>query len=211
MTKPVQLGDQTQWQSQNLEHLRYEYSLSAQDMVLDIGAYQCEFATGIYNRYQCKVLAFEPTPQPADALLKWEQEEIMPLLKTAVINETGLLVKAAAWIKDGIIQLGGEHFWVGMYEKDHLQSYPCLDIIKATQPLKEIALCKINIEGGEYKLLPYMIAGGMMDRVKYLQVQFHLIEGQDNEAKYATIAAQLEKTHKLSWRYPFVWESWERK
>jgi hypothetical protein len=40
-------------------------------------------------------------------------------------------------------------------------------------------------------------------------VQFHLIE-QDNDLVYGKLSERLSKTHKISWRYPFVWENWER-
>lgn len=109
----------------------------------------------------------------------------------------------AAWIRDGFIILGGHFYYTSFFDKSNPTSYGCVDI----KPfVKDIALCKINIEGMEYDLLEYMMP--FISEVKNLQVQFHLIEGYDK--RYKRISEELSKTHKLTWRYPFVWENWER-
>ena len=83
-----------------------------------------------------------------------------------------------------------------------------MDIAKYLQ--SEVALCKINIEGGEYELLQYIISKGLMKNIKNLQVQFHYIEGKDCEKMYSVIEGLLSLTHRQTWRFPFVWENWER-
>lgn len=59
----VSLNEESQsaWQVQNLEHLRYEYDLKPDDVVIDLGAYRGEWANEIRARYGCQVLAVEPT------------------------------------------------------------------------------------------------------------------------------------------------------
>ena len=86
--------------------------------------------------------------------------------------------------------------------------YGCEDITKYLR--QEIAVCKMNIEGGEYQLLDYIIETGTIKNIKNLQVQFHLVKGYDSEKCYKLIAKRLGQTHKITWRYPFVWESWKR-
>ena len=109
----------------------------------------------------------------------------------------------AAWIREGELRLGGAFYYTSAFDDKEVKTYKCVDI----KPfVKDIALCKINIEGMEYDLLDYMMP--FISEIKHLQVQFHLIP--DHEKRYKRIADQLSKTHKLSWRYPFVWESWER-
>ena len=69
-------------------------------------------------------------------------------------------------------------------------------------------LVKLNIEGGEYGLLEHLIETGAIRKMCHLQVQFHLHVPGAKE-RYRRIARQLRRTHKLQWRYPFVWESWK--
>ena len=42
------------------EQLRYNYDLNYDSTVMDLGAYKGEFSKKIYDKYQCKIFAFEP-------------------------------------------------------------------------------------------------------------------------------------------------------
>jgi hypothetical protein len=44
-----------------------------------------------------------------------------------------------------------------------------------------------------------------------LQVQFHIVEGQDYQTAYKELSDRLSKTHFITWRYPFCWENWKRR
>jgi hypothetical protein len=115
----------------------------------------------------------------------------------------------AAWLFDGIITAGGQYYYTSAFDKTGPQNeYRCVDI--APFIYKEVALCKINIEGGEYQLLDYIIKRGLVHSLKNIQVQFHLIEGMDCESLYQQLAVRLSKTHSITWRTPFVWENWKR-
>ncbi len=114
----------------------------------------------------------------------------------------------AAWLFDGEIEMGGQYLYTSLFNTDNRQKYKCVDIARFID--KEIALVKINIEGGEYQLIQYMISKGLMKFIKHLQIQFHIVESFNWRYRYEKICTELSFTHKISWRYPFVWESWER-
>lgn len=114
----------------------------------------------------------------------------------------------AAWIYDGEIELGGAFYYSSQFLPPVVK-VKCVDIARYLD--KEIRLVKINIEGGEYQLLDYIIEKDLIGNIAELQVQFHLIEGADSEKEYYLLAKRLSMTHKLTWRYPFVWENWTRK
>lgn len=118
------------------------------------------------------------------------------------------LDQRAAWINDGTIELGGQFYYTSQFDTTNKQTFRCVDI--APYLNNEVALCKINIEGMEYVLIQYIIETGLIKNIKNLQVQFHLIDGDDNDLVYQTLAKQLRKTHSLTWQYPFVWENWKR-
>lgn len=169
----AEIGDQTEWVEKGLERLRYEYDLKPDDLVIDIGSYIGEWSNGIFLKYGCKPVEFDP------------------------------LVNYAAWIYDGRLKFTGAFYYTEPDINGHAE-YNCIDINRELRG-KQIALLKMNIEGGEYTLLPYMIKGGIIEQIENLQVQFHL--GGDYEA----VEKELTKTHTLTWRYPFVWENWKRK
>lgn len=186
----VTLNEDSQaiWQSQNLEYLRYEYSLKPDDLVIDIGAYRGEWAEEIYNRYRCKLILIEPTP-------------------SIVGFEYGQVINKAASDHNGKLKFGGAYYYTSAHE-DPVTEYECFDINSLLSKYDEIALVKINVEGAEYGLLKHIIGAGLHGRVRNLQVQFHCIEGEPYKTMYEEITTELRKTHHLSFYFPFCWENW---
>jgi hypothetical protein len=76
--------------------------------------------------------------------------------------------------------------------------------------VEEVDLLKINIEGGEFELIPAIIDSGLISRVRFIQVQFHSFAPNAYELR-EQIRKNLKKTHQEMWCYQFVWESWKRK
>jgi len=114
----------------------------------------------------------------------------------------------AAWIKDGSITVGGNYLYTSFYDQENERLVECEDIGKYL--CQEVAVCKINIEGGEYALLKHIISGYYMPNIRNLQVQFHHVEGLDTAQLYEEIRLLLLMTHTPEWKYPFCWESWKR-
>lgn len=115
----------------------------------------------------------------------------------------------AAWLFDGTLKMGGAYYYTTMFVSETPNEYECIDIAPFLQ--SEVRLVKINIEGGEYELLKYIIDRGLMNNIVDLQVQFHIIEGEPWKEAYDIMAQRLLQTHELSWRWPFCWESWQRR
>lgn len=88
-----------EWQEKDMEHLRYEYDLQPDDLVLDIGSYRREFADEIIRRYGCKVECFDA------------------------------LDNRAAWTHNGTIKMGGQYYYTSMFdEQSPQQEFACVDI-----------------------------------------------------------------------------------
>lgn len=190
----VTLNEESQsaWQSQNLEHLRYEYDLKPDDIVIDIGAYRGEWATQIYCKYGCRLIVIEPTP--------W-----------IVGFPFGEVINKAASDHDGKQSFGGAYYYTSSYEHPNNTEYECFDINTLLSEYNEIALVKINTEGNEFEILPHIIANGLHRRIKNLQIQFHEIEGEPYQEWYNSIAESLTESHELTFSYSFCWENWHRK
>jgi hypothetical protein len=83
-----------------------------------------------------------------------------------------------------------------------------IDRILLENNINEVDLLQINIEGDEYDLMEYMIESNIVNKIKNIQIQFHLgiendIERRDNIQKNL-----ISKGFKNKFNYPFVWESW---
>lgn len=179
------------WQEQDLEHIRYEYDLQPNDVVIDIGAYKGEWSTEIYSRYKCRIIAIEPTEYICDF-------------------KNGTIINMAAGTHKGKMLFGGRAYCSSIFEPgDH--EYECFDINGVLELYPEIALVKINIEGAEYDLLSHVIGAGLHKRIKNIQVQFHQVAGVPYGIWYKEIEKKLSLTHTRNWHYPFCWENWQLK
>lgn len=79
-----------------------------------------------------------------------------------------------------------------------------------TNSISAIDLMKINIEGEEYDLLEHLLDCGLTDRIVNIQVQFHDFVPKAEE-RMKKIQERLQRTHSLTYQYPFVWENWKLK
>ena len=116
---------QAEWQSQDREFLRYEYDLSPDDVVIDIGAHEGEFSQQIYDKFKCKVIAIEPTGY----IDKFKDGEV---------------IQKAASDYDGEQSFGGLSLYTSIYEPA-AHRYPCFDICSLLEKYPDIGLVKINM------------------------------------------------------------------
>jgi hypothetical protein len=180
------------WIANNMEPKRYEYDLTPDDLVIDLGAYRGEFAEAIHAKYGCKVICVEPT----------DAANYLALYPWATV------VNAAASVDNVPMKFGGAFYYTSLFEPGET-TYPCFDVLELLIDQK-IALLKMNVEGMEWSLIPRILESGLIRNIKYLQVQFHKMNDRA-DLNYAYIAKDLLKTHEMMWRVPFCWESWKIK
>ena len=185
------------------EKLRCEYDdLNAESLVIDLGGYKGQWASDIYARYNCRVLVFEPVRSFAEKIkARFERNPMIEVFCLAL----------GANRRQEIISLGadGTSVYRNSSEKETIQFE---DVAKffSEHGVSSVDLMKINIEGGEYELLPRLFDAGLVNRIKHLQIQFHDI-GSDSELRMKKICQELEKTHNPTYQYKFVWENWMRR
>lgn len=182
---------QSRWSAENAEHLRYEYDLTPDDVVFDIGAYRGEWSAEIYRRYGCRIIGIEPTPYNA-------------------FDHFERFINKAASDHDGVMNFGGAYYYSSAHE-DPVESFPCFDVNPVLAEYPEIALCKVNIEGGEWSLLPHVISANLHLRVKNWQIQFHMIEGEPWHQWYDMIVRELDKSFVRTFDFEMCWQNWMRK
>jgi FkbM family methyltransferase len=186
-------GDQT---------LRVEYPIAPNEIVLDVGGFEGQWASDIFGRSLCTVHVFEPVPHFADAIRRrFAANPHIRLHAAALGGAEGKLAIAVDGDASSTILQGEDSIEVPVR---------CFADVVRENGWTEIALMKVNIEGGEYELLEHLIASGLAGRVRNLQVQFHDFV-PDAHARMLAIQEQLRATHELTYYFPFIWENWQRK
>ncbi|WP_281856096.1 FkbM family methyltransferase [Litoreibacter halocynthiae] len=191
-----------QWKRDKMEAKRYVFEgLNIDSVVFDVGGFEGNWAQDIYDRYGSTIHVFEPHPTFAAALEKrFAKNPKIVVHAFALGSEAGQLHlsddgDASSAVNDVAGSVSGE-------------VRPVAEFMKEFEP-PVIDMMKINIEGGEYDLLPALAASGDLSRFGIVQVQFHQFRESDGALRDA-VRADLAKTHSEKWCYPFVWEEWHR-
>lgn len=178
------------------ESLRYEYPLTEDSWVVDVGAHIGNFSRDIAARYNCHVLGFEPVPEFWQSAIKNQSAKttILPVGLGNAFRMADFRIKG---------DMTGE-----FAESDIVHMCPIIPI-DALLRLPRIDLLKINCEGGEYSLLERIITIGMQKKIDNIQIQFHDVV-QCAVRMREQIGRELSKTHHLTYDAPFVWENWQQ-
>ncbi len=175
--------------------------LDADSVVLDLGGYHGNWASTMRDSYGCLVHVFEPHPAFASLIVdRFSDDSAVTVHDCAIGPYNGDII-----LSD---------------EMDGSSACTTTDrtirgrMVNATEMLeqigaKDIAVAKINIEGGEYDLLQHLIATGAVQKIQTITVQFHYFVPKAR-AMRDQIRNDLAKTHRCAWSYDFVWEEWTR-
>lgn len=172
-------------------------------LMFDFGGYKGDWASLMRNRYNAQVHVFEPHPRFASALRsRFESDQSVTVHEFGLGDADRQIELCDAGDASSSFKSGGKESLQGKLRSTRAffgeMQFPEIDVVK------------VNIEGGEYVLLPELINSDHIGAIKTLQVQFHLYEQEDISRRDA-IRAQMARTHRCDWSYDFVWEQWSRK
>lgn len=188
-----------------MEEFRLQYPLSSESLVLDVGVYHGHFAAWYRARWDCTVLGFEPAAGFfAQSSQRFATDPRVTIHNYGLGARNGKLPLA--------IQSDGTSFY--FEQASQVEAAEMRDVVEVFGELglARVDLCKINIEGGEYELLPRMLDAGLVERVRFFQVQYHSNCGSPEGPTAARdgIRERLSKTHREQWCVNGgQWESWE--
>lgn len=182
--------------------LRLEYPLTSDSLVFDVGGYHGDFAAAINRKYDCTVFIFEPVEQFFQLCCRRFQGN-----------------KKIVCFNYGLSDVDGQ-FDIVLAENSSSLASPLVRGKKAKIKIRSVVSCiheleikcidlmKINIEGGEFELIPALIDSGEIQKISDLQVQFHNFISQASRRRME-IRNMLAATHRETWNYEFVWENWK--
>lgn len=181
-----------------------DFPLTEDSVVFEIGGYEGRWAKEIATRYNPELFVFEPQ--------MWAYRKCLEALKGfdhTYVFEYGLGLKTGVfpmgnWETDGCSLV---NFPSGKLAGDGIIT-EMSEFLKSLN-VDHIDLCLMNIEGYEFKLIPYMIETGIMDKIDYFMCQFHLVSATGNE--YYDLRREISKTKKLRFDYGAILTCWESK
>lgn len=178
---------------------RLNYDLSDESLVIDLGGFEGQWASDIFSMYCCKVYIFELVP------------DYVNNIKSRFLKNGNIIVHAFGLASNNTttkISVTGDS------SSSYKPSGDMIDVqlISARDFFEEnnislVNLMKINIEGGEYDLLEYLISTNLINKIQNIQIQFHDFF-PDAKERMNKIQELLARTHKLTYQYEFVWENW---
>jgi len=184
--------------------MRLDYPLTKDSVVFDVGGYHGDFAEVINQKYHCKVYVFEPVKEFYELCVKRFKN-----------NSKVVCLNYGLSSKDECLDIGlaeNASSFDSPHTEGNTQGVELRSVEGCVSDLnvEHIDLFKINIEGGEFEVIPALIHSGLIKSIQYLQVQFHDFVDHAEE-KRKLIRNELMKTHTEMWNYEFVWESWKVK
>lgn len=170
-------------------------------MVIDLGGFDGQWASDVFSRYLSNVYVFEAIPEYAgDIAQRFSSNSKIKVYPFAVGRENRVDFMQLAGVGSSMFRAATDQKSVQVKVVDAKE---ILNLCETTG----CDLLKINIEGGEYEVLPRLIDAGLISKVRNLQIQFHDL-GEDSLSKMKSIQSDLAKTHVQTWSYELVWESW---
>jgi len=197
--------ERTRWyKDKGDDNLRLNYNLNKNSIIFDIGGYLGDFTEKISKKFESKIYLFEPN-------LEFYEKCLNKFKNNKNIKCFGF----------GLGKTNGEFYLsdnkeasstVRILDKNKTKKIKIKKVSDIIEELKinKIDLMKINIEGGEYDLLFFLIEKDLISRINNLQIQFHSFvpNAKNNREKIINL---LKKTHKNDWSYYFMWENWSLK
>ena len=192
------------WVKDSGEAKRYDYPLTPDSIVMDVGGYIGDFAHNIHTAYGCYLYIYEPVERFVSILKNRFKDspkiEICPHALGAETKETTINISSDA------TSLHNES--LNNTQTESISIKNIVDVVGEISKT-DIDLLKINIEGSEYGLLEKCVTANILPRFKNIQIQFHtFVDGAYSRRN--SIRKALEKTHTPTYDYPFIWENWTR-
>lgn len=177
---------------------RLNLPLTADSVVLDIGAHEGWFTGELWNKFGCNIYAFEPV-----ARFRVKLEERFRGNNKVVIFPSGL----GAYTRSVSMGIKGDMTGSFCVEPNESERVLIEDVIRYIPPQGEdmVDLVTINCEGGEYEILGRLIDTGAIKKVRNISVQFHTVV-PDYQARMERIIERLKETHDHVYGSPFIWD-----
>ncbi len=173
-------------------------------LVWEIGGYEGRWALQMAEKYECRVDVFEPQP--------WAAE----LARRALENTKADVWQFGLWTHNGDITMndfGRDGASFIKYKQPDRQTVLIKDVYAhfLEWKIEQIDVCLMNIEGGEFILIPYMLGMGLFSKIKYFWCQWHIDYVQNAHEKWDFLKQKMGETHDFYWDAGVTAQAWVRR
>lgn len=190
-------GPRNEW---DIESVNWE--LNSDSVVVEIGGYQGRWAKAIHDLYQPHLYVFEPQD--------WAWKNCCEALKGtgakvydyALGTYSGMSV-LGDYGRDGASLLKPKH-----EDRRDVFVRDAVQVLLNELHLTHIDLMLMNIEGYEYRLIPYLASNGILNRTDIFMVQFHK---QIDDPQTVEALKILREDHYSLWFYGITLSAWKHK
>lgn len=175
--------------------------VSPDSIVFDIGLFKGNWSEKIAQKYDPTIYGFEPVGEfYQDAKKGLAEYPKVKLFNFGLGKETR---QAPIFVNGTLTSLINE---TGQPLREVVEIKSIRDVMSEFD-IDFVDLASINIEGGEYELLDYMIIAGLIPKFGSLFIQFHEVNGFHR----VDIREKLKLTHKMVYSYDTVWDYWVKR
>ena len=179
-------------------------NLNEDSVVWDIGGFEGHWAAAIYCRYGCRIEVFEPVESFQDSIVKrFGNNRHIRLHRFGLSNRD----ETTEFVVSGV--RSSSHLDQPSSQKAQVLLKDIGDLLTGDSG-PQVDLLKINIEGGEYAVLPRMIECGAISKCRRILIQFHdFVPNAEDQRR--SIVQSLQQTHQEIYDYRYVWQLWQSK
>lgn len=193
------------WVADRAEWKRYDFPLSKDSIVIDVGGYDGLWAKAIDDKYGCKIFVFEPTLEFFNEIVELHKgNPNIKVIHGALSNRDG----------EAIIHVQSNSSSIHQDNGGRKEEIKLIDVNKwlIENNIENVDLMKLNCEASEYEILMSMVKPENMSHLKVdnFLIQFHKFPVH-YESMYEAIHNEFKHTHDVTFNYLYVWEALKRK
>lgn len=178
------------------------YELNENSKIMDLGGYNGVWAQQMIEKYNPYVYIVEPV----NSFYENMSNKFLNNKKVKLLN-----VGVGVEDKDGIIYMNGDSTSSNLSDGKSVNvKFNTIESILKHFNIDNVDLLQINIEGDEYSILEKMLKTGTINKIKSIQIQFHLGVGDEIQRRGKIRDGLVKNNFKINFDYPFVWESWSK-
>jgi len=177
----------------------HRYSINALGLnnggrIIEVGGYVGEYVEQLSRRYpKSKIEVYEPLPRYFRAIKERFKDNPLIISHCAGVGVASSKIHIVDAAEGSYTVKGG--------------TIPVVDVVSVVG--KGCELLNLNCEGDEYAILRRLIDTGAVRKVRVFQIDWHWTS-DDWKEKRRRLRTELSKTHKMTWRWPYVRELWTR-
>lgn len=183
--------------------LALDWPLTEDSHVWEIGGFEGRWAQQIWDKFHCHITIFEPQLWAVEKMQKRFNGNIKIDIRPYGLWTSNTSLSIGNYYTDGASV-------VNVVKETQTGSFVDFnkEIRNFTAPIN---LCLMNIEGGEFNLIPAMWFSGKMEMFEIFWCQFHPTLVDNGEKRAAYIFKFMEQTHEMLWNCHPVAVAWRKK